>query len=246
VTSTVETTRGACPLCGFDYSGLKLGCGPDFEYRTTGFQEFCFIKCGTCGILVLDPRPVDEAIHRLYPEEYEPYRFSRLPLPVRLARDFVQRRKADAVLSRAPQSGVLVDVGCGAGTLLRSLRARSGSRRLTLIGWDYPAPHLDALRDDGFAVIAAPIEQAHLPTDVNVFVLNQVIEHVPDPARILTMLRSAMAPDGVIVIETPNTDSMDARLFHARYWGGYHIPRHLTLFDSVNLKTLLGGEATPA
>jgi len=43
---------------------------------------------------------------------------------------------------------------------------------------------------------------------------------------------------GALVVETPNLDSWDARLFKETWWGGYHIPRHWTLFDANSLRRL--------
>jgi hypothetical protein len=40
------------------------------------------------------------------------------------------------------------------------------------------------------------------------------------------------------IVETPNLDSFDARLFHDTYWGGYHIPRHWNLFRAETLRKL--------
>jgi SAM-dependent methyltransferase len=62
-------------------------------------------------------------------------------------------------------------------------------------------------------------------------VLQQVIEHVADPAAVIRKIARLLRPGGVAVFETPNTNSWDHRLFRARYWGGYHIPRHFFLFD---------------
>ncbi|MFQ5527097.1 MAG: hypothetical protein ACE5GX_12650 [Thermoanaerobaculia bacterium] len=39
-------------------------------------------------------------------------------------------------------------------------------------------------------------------------------------------------------METPNIDSLDARLFRSGLWGGYHIPRHWNLFSPANLGRL--------
>lgn len=227
-----------CPLCGPRYTAADVARSPDFEYRTTGDEEFRLTQCRRCAVVLLDPRPADAEIARLYPPDYEPYRFDQLPRLVRKARAFIQRRKV-AVLTRfVPPGGTIVDVGCGGGALLRSVREHS-RQPFTLIGWDYPGPHLEELARDGFAVIAAPIAAAHVPPDVDLFVMNQVIEHVPYPDRLVSMLKDALKPGGHIVIETPDTDGLDARLFSSRHWGGYHTPRHLVLFNQKNLRTLV-------
>jgi len=45
------------------------------------------VACTNCGTQFLDPRPTDDAIPSLYPEDYEPYRFNTMPRSVRAARD---------------------------------------------------------------------------------------------------------------------------------------------------------------
>jgi 2-polyprenyl-3-methyl-5-hydroxy-6-metoxy-1,4-benzoquinol methylase len=229
---------GVCPLCGPDYPRVEVAKGPDFDHRTTGAQEFRFTRCTSCETLVLDPRPVDDQIAALYPPDYVSYSFDKLNPVVRTARDLVQRRKAAAMVPRVRAGGTIVDVGCGTGTLIRFMRARYGSR-FRLLGWDYPGPHLSGLESAGVEVIAAPIEPAHVPHEVDLFILNQVVEHVPHPDRLLTMLRDALAPGGHLVIETPDTGSLDARWFAGRYWGGYHLPRHMVLFNQRNLRALV-------
>jgi SAM-dependent methyltransferase len=112
-------------------------------------------------------------------------------------------------------------------------------QRFHLVGWDYPGPHLERLAADGFSVIAAPIDRDHVPARVDLFVLNQVIEHVPYPDRLLSMLRDGLKPGGHLLIETPDTNGLDARLFSRRHWGGYHTPRHMVLFNQQNLRALV-------
>ena len=235
---TARVEPGICPLCGPSYPRVEAARAPDFEHRTTGTQEFCFNRCTTCGTLVLDPRPADEEIAGLYPPDYISYRFARLNPVMRFSRDLVQRGKASVIARLVPDGGTIVDVGCGSGELLQQIRTRYGSR-FRLLGWDYPGPHLERLAISGIDVIAAPLETAHVPQGVDVFVLNQVLEHVPHPDRLLTMLASALVSGGHILIETPDTAAPDARWFSGRYWGGYHVPRHMVLFNRRNLHTLV-------
>lgn len=234
----IDTVPGTCPLCGDAEPRTLIARGPDFEYRTTASQEFTLVRCGACDIILLDPRPADAAIAGLYPADYEPYRFKRLPAPIRKGREIIQRSKVQTLRRHVRPGATVVDVGCGAGDLLRLLNSDRG-HSLRLIGWDYPGPHLNVLRRTGIEVIAAPIEEAHVPRDVDMFVLNQVIEHFPEPARVLAFLARALRPGGYIMIETPDTRGLDARLFSTRYWGGYHIPRHMVLFNSDNLRRLV-------
>jgi SAM-dependent methyltransferase len=76
--------------------------------------------------------------------------------------------------------------------------------------------------------------------EYDVEILNQVIEHFADVRRLLETCSRLLKPGGHLFIETPSTEGIDSRLFHQRYWGGYHFPRHFYLFDEGTLKRLLG------
>lgn len=234
----VRTVPAVCPLCGPGYRGVEIARGRDFEYDTTGDQEFHFLRCGKCAIVLIDPRPADEEIAGLYPSSYIPYHFDKLPGFVRRGRDWVQRKKVDVIRRYAVPEARVVDVGCGAGAFLRLMRAY-GSPGWKLVGWDYPAPHMDHLRAEGFEVISAAIDREQVPHGTDVFVLNQVIEHFANPGELIALLAGALAPGGHLVMETPDTDGLDARWFGKRHWGGYHIPRHLALFNQPNLRALV-------
>jgi SAM-dependent methyltransferase len=229
---------GTCPLCGSGVPRSPVATGKDFEYGVTGQQEFQFVRCDRCGTMLLDPRPADDEIAGLYPPSYEPYRFDSLPAPIRAGRGWAQRAKVRVVRRIAKSNASVVDVGCGAGGFLRLLRQR-GDSTWRLSGWDYPSAPLDRLAQEGFHVVSAPLTAEHVPRGTDVFVLNQVIEHFPRPDEIVGVLADALAPGGHLVLETPDIAGFDARWFRARYWGGYHFPRHLVLFDGPGLRRLV-------
>ncbi len=234
----LPTEPGRCPLCPSGPPTRFVARGPDFEYATVA-GEWTVVACTGCRTRFLDPRPADDAIAALYPDDYEPYRFDALPGPVRFARDLVQRRKVAVVADLVPPGGTVLDLGCGAGAWLRLMRRR-GPGDVRLIGWDFPGPHLERLAADGFAVVDGPVDRAHAPAAVaDVVVLTQVLEHFARPDELLSVVTRLLRPGGHVVIETPDVDGLDARLFGRRHWGGYHFPRHLVLFDAPGLRTLV-------
>jgi 2-polyprenyl-3-methyl-5-hydroxy-6-metoxy-1,4-benzoquinol methylase len=95
--------------------------------------------------------------------------------------------------------GTVVEVGCAEGTLLLHLRK---------LGWQTTGIEPDAqtaaavrertsldVRAGVFPEVAAP--------DCDLFVANDVLEHVPDPLRFLQAARAALRPGGVIFLQLP-------------------------------------------
>jgi predicted SAM-dependent methyltransferase len=73
----------------------------------------------------------------------------------------------------------------------------------------------------------------------DVIVMNQVIEHLDDPAAVVRRAYELLKPGGVLMLETPSVDAWDARWFRERYWGGWHTPRHWTLYTPETLGHLV-------
>jgi SAM-dependent methyltransferase len=76
----------------------------------------------------------------------------------------------------------------------------------------------------------------------DLIVLNQVIEHVPDPRAMLLAVRHRLAPGGRVALAFPNTGSFNRKVWKIR-WINWHIPYHQNHFNSssfVRLATAAG------
>jgi len=65
--------------------------------------------------------------------------------------------------------------------------------------------------------------------------INHVIEHVPDPVKLLNDIYLILKPGGILIGETENLDCPSFHLF-SRYWALLHLPFHLLFFkkDTLN------------
>jgi 2-polyprenyl-3-methyl-5-hydroxy-6-metoxy-1,4-benzoquinol methylase len=221
------------PAAGFSVTGR----GYDFEYRTCR-NQFEIRRPADCDMLYVSPQPCAEALGTIYPPEYIPFQFHELRGPVRWARDFVQARKAKAILMLAGEHGKILDVGTGSGILLRQIARVKGSTK-DLYANDFSESILAPLRKEGFETLLGQAETLETTQRFAVICMNQVLEHLQNPVSVVQRLTTLLAPEGYLFIETPNIASLDARIFGARYWGGYHIPRHFWLFSERSLRQLL-------
>jgi 2-polyprenyl-3-methyl-5-hydroxy-6-metoxy-1,4-benzoquinol methylase len=118
---------------------------------------------------------------------------------------------AAALEAAAPRPGLSwVDIGCGTGAMLRSIRDRFEPERL--IGVDVFDWLDDDLREDvDFRLGSASSELSRVDHADRVLLV-EALEHLDDPWSTLAAAASRVAPGGLIVVTTPNITSLRHRL----------------------------------
>lgn len=104
------------------------------------------------------------------------------------------------LLAARGATGVLADIGCGTGDLLREV----GGHFAGLVGVD--AVHYDGL-PPGVTFLQADLDGPRLPLEpasVDVAVAVEVIEHLENPRAFIRELARITRPGGWIVVTTPN------------------------------------------
>lgn len=233
----------ACPLCGGRRSERILRAG-DYMHRLPG--SFFLARCESCGLLFQNPRPPRESIDRYYPDSYGSYGSAAQGLHAQPGLRGVMVRRAQGRRARlldrhvAPISSRprrLLDVGCASGLFLEAMQGRPG--------WEVEGvePNARAARAVserlGVPVHAGPFEEARFPEAAfDAATLWDVLEHLYDPLASLREVRRILRPGGALFLRVPNAASYVARLF-GRYWSGYDLPRHMTVFTPRTLARAL-------
>lgn len=233
----LELTPVRCCICDVD-DAEPIAVGEDFEYRTSP-DSFRAVRCRRCGLVYLDPRPARSELARIYPPEYHAFDFSaeRYGVVFQVRRRLEARRLLAACRELGPRARIL-DVGCGDGFHLRLLRD-FGQPGWRLEGVEPGEAAAQAAWDSGLSVHRGFVQELDLPrASYDRAFLIQTIEHVDDPPAVLGAIRELLRPGGRLVVVTDNAESLDARLFQGRHWGGYHFPRHFNLFSAATLRLL--------
>ena len=234
--TTLATEPSCCPLCGPDALHRAVASGPDFEYRTSGDHEWAIHQCLVCDTLYLNPRPTEAALPVIYPSNYYAFSFSQTKSLAYRAKGYVDRLSVRKYLALYPGEGLVCDIGAGDGRLVDLLAHSGALAPNSVYGIEPSLAAATAAQQRGIDVRHATMEGFDWQPDSHgLLVLQQVIEHVSDPAACLRLAARALRPGGCLVLETPNGGGFDARLFHRRHWGGYHIPRHFFLFNPASL-----------
>jgi SAM-dependent methyltransferase len=243
----VATREVPCPLCG-GAGAERLFTAVDRLHGTPGAYDY--VRCDRCGLVYMNPQ-VDGDLSPLYPEEYEPHRVpSDLGSPSRTARllrgvpvlGTLVREALSATMiddwvaaQLSPESRWL-DVGCGSGAFLRKVRDRIGCE---VTGVDIAPAAVRVARAAGLEIHLGTVEDAPFPPRrFDVVSGWWYLEHVPNPVEVLGRLAVLLAEGGLCILAVPNTASLNARIFGARW---YHLdcPRHLTLWSPATTRRLI-------
>lgn len=148
-----------------------------------------------------------------------------------------QRRRFRIIQDFVPTNGRVLDIGCGSSRIVQNLPRG--------VGMDLAIRKLRWLRGPGRMLLQADMN--HLPFEDRTFdavVCSEVIEHVPRGDVRLSEQVRVLAPDGVLILGTPD---YGRRLWRALEWtygkvfpGGY-AKEHINRYSYTELRTELEG-----
>ena len=214
-----------CPIC--KSSGTTIFEQSDLFQQVLPAVRHTLFFCDPCDLFFLNEISEDE-LSAYYPDRYyqrKPSVFNR----------FRNRLRARSVVGRK-RSGTLLDVGCGRGELLRELKR---------MGWHVhgteftPSSAQRVLESLKIPVFTGKTAFDTIPNDsMDVVSMIHVLEHVSDPICLLQKVHRILKPGGRLVVGIPNSNCVERKLL-GRFWMGYDIPRHRTVFSLQSLRHCL-------
>ncbi len=207
----------------------------DWEYGVSG--DYAYYRCRDCQGVQLHPFPNLDDLRHAYDIDYHGYaaggkRGLLFSLLYSLKESLFRRQMGRLV----DDSSKVLDVGCGAGDFLLSLR-QLGIRQLEGIDFsDDMIRRLQELGIDGYCGTFPDFEGEHGSYDL--ISMNNYLEHTLDPGAELAKAAELLTPGAHLVGEVPGFGSWEQKLF-GRFWGGNHVPRHTYQFTPQLLEQLL-------
>jgi 2-polyprenyl-6-hydroxyphenyl methylase/3-demethylubiquinone-9 3-methyltransferase len=133
---------------------------------------------------------------------------------------------------RTPLEGrTALDVGCGAGLLTEPL-ARLGAK---VTGLDATPELIEVAREHaakaGLEIDYRPGDVQELEGQFDLITCMEVIEHVADPAAFVQALAKRLAPNGLLILSTPNRTSLSRLMVITIGEGLGRIPKGTHDFD---------------
>ncbi len=121
------------------------------------------------------------------------------------------------------------DIGCSYGSFLELIKHQGGFA----YGVEIDRNALESLKKRGYSVSA----EVDLSRKYDIICMLQLLEHLPNPSRLLTKISNALHLDGRILISVPNAEEY----FKIGYsWIGFRVDlEHLNYFTLHSLSELL-------
>ena len=206
----------------------------DYEYGVKASK--LLYKCNSCGLISIHPNFQSNELLGLYPENYSSYlNKSHSKSLISHLQNFINNREAIKVSKLIPKNGTILEVGCGNGLFLESVvRYRPD---INLIGFDIKETEFINKELIDFYVGEFENYQEELES-CDLIYFSNLIEHVINPNIFLDKCNSLLKHKGIVYGVTPSHNSIDRKIFK-KFWGGYHYPRHLNIFNDSNIVTLL-------
>jgi SAM-dependent methyltransferase len=216
-----------CLLCE---GALKKSVGELFDTRFGIDGTYEVWRCLHCDLEQIFPVPTRAELGRLY-ESYYNFGGERGTAYTRLREWFFSSwlyrmwisLDGDISFHGRKGAGRLLDAGCNEGRGLR-IYARNG---FTVEGLELNPTAAAVAREAGFTVHVGDTTDFSASAAYDVIVLSNVLEHAPDPKKVLTNVGGNLKPGGQVWISCPNSRSWLRQVF-GRSWINWHVPFHIT------------------
>jgi len=230
-----------CPICGSTQAT-----------PTHQENEHEYVRCGGCDLVRRDPLPTPAEQATLHQDYLPPTRALQRRFDLMSREVWARARHA---LIQAHGTGRILDIGCGHGAFLATMRSAGWE----VMGLDVCPAGLAAARERGIPVRDATVEEiAGSVSAFDAVSAFYVIEHLADPLGFLRACRAVLRPGGSLYLRFPETTplkdllarfSIDNRLydapFHALDFSPRAIGNALAAAGFSDVRVRVGGFTVP-
>ena len=234
-----------CILCGSEKNKF-ITKGSD-KYMGVDKKEYKIQQCLECKLTFLEPMPNENELLSYYPVNYSIFIDEKKNYKIgknyfEIFKNFIADRLnlnhlKNILVKFSGKNINYLDYGCGSGKNIFSLKGKYGNWKF--FGYDKYNTKLSVKKYDKIQFFHEISELNHLGDNYfHIINLSSVIEHVQDPPRLILFLKKKLCQGGLIIIKTPNFNSISRKIF-GKYWHNLDVPRHLHIFSDKNLTKML-------
>lgn len=234
----IKTEFVECPFCNKDEFTVFTK-GYDYECEVSD-DEFQIVKCKNCSLLRLNPRPIKDELLYIYSKKYNAYNFeNKLSRFMQSIRFVYLKNRVNKLNKFLGANANILEGGCGDGEFLLLIR-KYGQKDWKLFGNDIVNIAEKKFNSNDIKFIEGRFEDIIFNKGKwDTIILKDVLEHLENPDKVIKNAATLLRSEGILLIEIPNPEGWDAKLFKEKYWAGWHFPRHWTIYSPNQIKKQL-------
>ena len=197
------------------------------------------LVCKKCSLIQASPVFDNSSLTVFYERYYRSLKENKRGSTIIRQRLVRQIRAGNRILKKIEQyldkasKPQLVEIGCGAGGIVKVLRD-SG---FDTIGYDIDPTLLKYGRDE----LGLPLFQEHFKTNLEAYdgiILRHVLEHIPDPRELLDRIFQSLKPGGIFYVEVPGIRAIGKGKYDYNLLR-YFVIEHVFVFEKRTLLQLI-------
>lgn len=142
---------------------------------------------------------------------------------------WARRFYAKLISDLTPESGRILEIGCGFGDLLVFLEDKFSTFGIDVSG-DAIIEAKKRLKNTKLSVLKAEKTDSFSRNFFSTVIACHILEHLPDPKLAIKSVGRILKKGGVFFIVVPNTDSLGRKLKKGN-WVGYRDKTHISLYE---------------
>jgi 2-polyprenyl-3-methyl-5-hydroxy-6-metoxy-1,4-benzoquinol methylase len=198
-------------------------------YLVPGKEWGRHVKCKYCQLIYMNPIEQVSKTNEYYFKAKNNHAST-------IRESYLRTAKSQVGLIQKYTRGMnLLDIGCAQGFFLFSA-SKAG---YTTKGIEISQDAVEYAREEfGLDIEAKPFEELRFTENsFDVVTLWQVLEHVPYPLMILEEVHRILKPGGLLVVSTPNIESIPAKILRKKWWDIKRL--HVNQFTTKTLTGIL-------
>lgn len=141
----------------------------------------------------------------------------------------------DLINNLGISSGKLLDIGAATGFFMSIAKKRG----FNVVGVELSDFAARKGRENGLDIVTGDLLNTNFEGEsFDVVTMFDVLEHVPDPKKLISEVSRILKPNGLIIVNTPDAESMWAKVLGKR-WQLIMPPEHINYFSPKNLSKYL-------